>query len=201
MALATGQRQSDNYYLAQIAANIGAGGAGGASTIANGADVAEGSTTDAVVAAGAAGTVSAKLRRLTTDLALVSTAAKQPALGTSTAASSDVLSVSSPALTLVNSTANEASRVLKASPGKLHSLSGYSARTSSQFIQLFNSTTVPADTAVPVLTFTVPASSNFSFDFGFPGIPLSTGIAVSNSGTQQTKTIGSADVYYTAVVV
>lgn len=47
--------------------NIG-GGSGGASTIADGADVAEGVTTDASVAAGAAGTVSAKLRRLTTDL-------------------------------------------------------------------------------------------------------------------------------------
>lgn len=36
--------------------------------IADGADVAQGATADAVVAAGAAGTVSAKLRRLTTDL-------------------------------------------------------------------------------------------------------------------------------------
>lgn len=41
---------------------------GGAATIADGADVAEGATTDAVVAAGAAGTLSAKLRRLTTDI-------------------------------------------------------------------------------------------------------------------------------------
>src|SRR4051812_4626031 len=47
---------------------------GGAATIADGADVAEGATTDAVVAAGAAGTVSAKLRRLTTDLDAFKTA-------------------------------------------------------------------------------------------------------------------------------
>lgn len=45
-----------------------AGGGGGPATIADGADVAEGATTDASVAAGAAGTLSAKLRRLTTDL-------------------------------------------------------------------------------------------------------------------------------------
>jgi hypothetical protein len=44
---------------------------GGPATIADGADVAEGATTDVVVAAGAAGTLSAKLRRLTTDLAAV----------------------------------------------------------------------------------------------------------------------------------
>lgn len=37
-------------------------------TIANGADVAQGATTDAIVAAGAAGTVSAKLRRITQGL-------------------------------------------------------------------------------------------------------------------------------------
>lgn len=52
-----------------LAAAVAAGMAGGgAATIADGADVAEGATTDAAVAAGAAGTVSAKLRRLTTDL-------------------------------------------------------------------------------------------------------------------------------------
>ena len=43
-------------------------------TIADGADVTEGAIADAVVAAGAAGTVSAKLRRLTTDLDAVKTA-------------------------------------------------------------------------------------------------------------------------------
>ncbi len=46
----------------------GGGGGGGAVTVADGADVAEGATADAVVAAGAAGTVSAKLRRVTSDL-------------------------------------------------------------------------------------------------------------------------------------
>lgn len=39
-----------------------------AATIADGADVAEGATTDAIVAAGAAGTLSAKLRRVTQGL-------------------------------------------------------------------------------------------------------------------------------------
>lgn len=42
-------------------------------TIADGSDVAEGAVADAVVAAGAAGSVSAKLRRLTTDLSTVAT--------------------------------------------------------------------------------------------------------------------------------
>ena len=45
--------------------------AGGPTTIADGADVTQGAIADAVVAAGAVGTLSAKLRRLTTDLAAV----------------------------------------------------------------------------------------------------------------------------------
>lgn len=45
----------------------GSGGGGGAVTIADGADVAEGAVADAVVAAGAAGTVSAKLRAISRD--------------------------------------------------------------------------------------------------------------------------------------
>lgn len=51
----------------------GGGGGGGAVTIANGADTAEGSTTDAKVIGDTAGTVSAKLRGLNYILGPVST--------------------------------------------------------------------------------------------------------------------------------
>lgn len=46
----------------------GGGGGGGASTIADGADVAEGATTDAAVTAGSAGTISGKLRQISADI-------------------------------------------------------------------------------------------------------------------------------------
>lgn len=52
----------------------GGGGVALPVSVADGADVAEGATTDAVVAAGAAGSVSAKLRRLTSDVDAVKTA-------------------------------------------------------------------------------------------------------------------------------
>lgn len=52
--------------------SIGSSG-GGAATIADGADVTQGALADAAVAAGAAGSLSAKLRRLTTDLDAVKT--------------------------------------------------------------------------------------------------------------------------------
>jgi len=101
--------------------------------------------------------------------------------------------------TLVSSTAYESSHVLKASSGALISIAGYNSKTGAQFIQLFNSATVPADATAPVLVFTVPASSNFSYDVPITGLPFSTGIAIANSSTGPTKTIGSADCYFTAV--
>ncbi len=56
-------------------------GSGGAVTIADGADVAEGTTTDAAVTAGSAGTISGKLRQISADIStsngLMATSANQ----------------------------------------------------------------------------------------------------------------------------
>jgi hypothetical protein len=103
-------------------------------------------------------------------------------------------------VTVVKSSAYEASRVIKATPGTLISLVGYNSKASAQFIQVYNTTSVPADTAVPVYTFTVPATSNFSLDVPITGIPFTTGICVANSSTGATKTVGSADCWFTAVI-
>ncbi|MDT5061504.1 MAG: hypothetical protein QOH63_1963 [Acidobacteriota bacterium] len=100
----------------------------------------------------------------------------------------------------VNSSALEASHILKASPGTLISLMGYNSKGSAQFIQLLDSATLPADAAVPALVFTVPASSNFSVDVPITGLPFTAGIVVCNSSTAASKTIGSADCFFTGVI-
>lgn len=94
------------------------------------------------------------------------------------------------------STAYEASRVVKATKGTVFGVTGYNSKTSAQFIQLHDATAVPADTAVPKVTFTVPASSNFTIDFGKYGRRFTTGIVICNSSTGPTKTLGSADTWW-----
>lgn len=97
-----------------------------------------------------------------------------------------------------SSAAAEASAIVKASAGTLYQLVGYNAKTSAQFIQLHDSSTVPADTSVPALVFKVAAST--AFDLTLPkGFPLTAGIVVCNSSTYATKTMGSADCFFTAI--
>ncbi len=101
--------------------------------------------------------------------------------------------------TLSNQSAAYAtSLVIKASPGRLYQLVGYNSKTSAQFIQLHDAVSLPADTAIPKMIWIVPASQNFSLDLPLGGKAFLNGIVVTNSSTGPTKTIGSADVWYSA---
>lgn len=105
---------------------------------------------------------------------------------------------SSNATSIASSTALEASHVIKASAGRLYSLVITNTKAASQFIQIHNTSSVPADTAVPVYSFYVPAASSVSIAAEDLGDYFSTGISVCNSSTAATKTIGSADCFFTA---
>lgn len=98
--------------------------------------------------------------------------------------------------TNTRTTALSTSLVIKASPGKLWGFQGYV--TSAGFIQLFDSTTVPADGVTPVEVIPVEADKAFSFDGGRRGIAFSTGISACFSTSGPTKTLGGAVMWLSA---
>ena len=94
-------------------------------------------------------------------------------------------------------TAYAASLVVSSTPKtRLCGLSGYNSKTSSQFIQIHDAASLPADASVPKVVFEVAASSKFVIDFGANPRTFDTGIVVCNSSTAPTKTIGSADCWF-----
>jgi hypothetical protein len=97
------------------------------------------------------------------------------------------------------SAAYESNRVIKGSAGVLFAITGFNSSTSDQFIQIHDSSSLPADTAIPSVMFLVRASRDFSLSFGGKfGRYFSAGIVICNSSTGPTKTIGSADCWFDA---
>lgn len=95
------------------------------------------------------------------------------------------------------SSAYESGRVIKAGGGNLRSLYIYNSGA-SQFIQLHNSASAPADTTAPLIPYAIGAGQSLEIDFGLDGLSLNTGIYVCNSTTGPTKTIGAADCWFFA---
>lgn len=116
-------------------------------------------------------------------------------LGTVLSASQDSISTKPVAPSNFNSTAYEASNVVKASAGTLYEVRGYSSAAAGQWIQIHDASSLPADTAVPEDIAKVDADGNFSITYP-QGKSFETGIVVCNSSTGPTKTIGAADTWF-----
>lgn len=92
-----------------------------------------------------------------------------------------------------------ASRVLATRPCTLVGLI-INNTGAAQFIQLFESATVPANGAVPDLpAIAIAAAVTVQIDFGPDGIDFDK-LAISNSTTAATKTIGAADCGIVAIM-
>ena len=66
---------------------------------------------------------------------------------------------------------------------------------SAQYVQVFDSATLPAEGTVPTMAFTVAATNTLTIDWVQPRY-FRNGIVLCNSSTQHTKTIGSADAIF-----
>lgn len=137
---------------------------------------------------------------VTTGSIVVTTGTIVQASGTLTTGSIVVTSgtIGFEGLTGTNSGGIGTSMVIKAAAGTLFQIFGHSSRTSSQYIHVYNATSAPAAGGTPVITFIVPASSNFSVDFQ-NGHGFATGITVGNSTTVGTRTAGAADTWFNAL--
>jgi len=94
------------------------------------------------------------------------------------------LNTSSPAL--------QASRVVKTGPGILYGITVTNTLAGTQYVQIFDASTLPADGAVPLLSKQLPASDAVGFSW-LPGRTFLVGIIVCNSSTIGSKTIGLAN--------
>ena len=118
-------------------------------------------------------------------------------LGTQLDVTNDSVSTQPVEPSNINTSAAATSLVIKASAGTIYEVRGHNDAASSQYIQVHDAASLPADTAVPEDSFLVAADSNFSITFP-QGKSCATGIVVSNSSTLATKTIGSADCWFSA---
>lgn len=108
------------------------------------------------------------------------------------------LHVTQPKPVKASTTALAASLIVKASAGRLFRVL-ITNTGAAQFAQIHDTTTVPADTAVPAMVVALPAGETTTLDLGAAGLAFATGITVCNSSTAATKTIGSADLWIDAL--
>lgn len=85
-----------------------------------------------------------------------------------------------------------ASAIVKANPGALFGWTITNTNAAARYIQFFDSVTVPADTAVPLISILVAIGATSLVSLNRPRVFLK-GIVVCNSSTGASKTIGAAD--------
>jgi hypothetical protein len=71
----------------------------------------------------------------------------------------------------------------------------YNTKASAQFLNVFDQATLPADTAVPLFSWPLAANSGVGVSWAPNGREFYAGLVLSNSATDATKTIGSADCF------
>ena len=98
-----------------------------------------------------------------------------------------------------NSAGLAASLIVKDAKGWLIAVVFVNTNAAARFLQVFDSATLPADTAVPLISISVAAGATYVLSFPGFAAPMQNGIVLCNSSTAATKTIGAADSLFTAL--
>jgi hypothetical protein len=83
-------------------------------------------------------------------------------------------------------------------PGRIvvYGFTVYNTKASSQFLNVFDASLLPADTNVPLFSFALNANSGVGFGWQPNGRQFQAGLVLCNSSTDATKTIGSVDCFF-----
>jgi hypothetical protein len=172
--------------------NVVAGGAGGgAVTIADGADVCEGATTDAAVATDATGTVSGKLRGLVKLLAAVinipsgylAVMIQNATLAVTQSGTWSISAASGGGWLASSQTALSSTGVtVKGSAGQVGGYDFFNPNASTVYLQFFNKTSPTVGTDVPFYVKGLPAGAGSNVEFTL-GIAHGTAISVAATTT------------------
>lgn len=85
-----------------------------------------------------------------------------------------------------------ASAIVKAGPGAVYGWNVSNGNAAARWLQFFDATSLPADTAVPLFSVALAIGGSSNVSLIRPRVFLK-GIIVCNSSTATTKTIGAAD--------
>lgn len=160
-----------------------------------------GATGDAAASAGGTGSISAKLRLATTQLASLVTgtvlAAGSALIGRAVADASAATGGVASTSRIVSAANTTNATSAKASAGRLYGLKGYNAAASVRYIKFYNKASAPTvGTDTPVMTIAVSPTSLFNFIWPH-GYSFSTGIAyalTTGSADSDTGALTAADI-------
>jgi len=74
---------------------------------------------------------------------------------------------------------------------RVYNISVFSSNAASQFVLMFDATTLPADGAVPIMAFPITASGNLGLYYGSLGRLFQRGLVLCTSSTSTTKTVNA----------
>ena len=104
--------------------------------------------------------------------------------------------------TMVSNTTWDNDLIVRRGGGVMLGLLGSSKKTSAQWVMVFDSKTAVSDGTAPAIhPIFIAAEDNFYIEVPVRGMNFENGIYVANSTTDTTLTLGSADCWFTAVII